>query len=322
MKSFPEHVLQSPEWGVFREKTSVRVIHDVPNFQMTLHKLPKLPYHIGYVPKCPWPSKEILTKLSEIGKKHNCIFIKLEPNVKKSATGNPLLAPFNITPSSHPLFTRYTFHLNLTQSEEALMNQMKSKTRYNIKVAQKHGVVIKDETDNKKAFEYYLELSSETWQRQHFKGHTKAYHRLMWETLKPTGIAHLLVAYYNNPDTRQLKTDNPIPLTAWVLFLYKNVLYYPYGASSTQYKKVMASNLMMWEAIRWGKKHGATLFDMWGALGPEPDSNDPWYGFHRFKEGYGGELVEMEGSYDLILNPMLYRIYTLAHPIRQALLRW
>lgn len=318
MESFPEHVLQSPEWGDFREKTGVRVIRDVPHFQMTLHKLPKLPYHIGYIPKCPWPSKEILKKLSEIGKKHNCVFIKLEPNVKNSATHNPLLATFNVTHSPHPLFTRYTFHLDLTKSEEALMKQMRSKTRYNIKVAQKHGVVIKDETGNEKAFEYYLELSRETWQRQHFKGHTKAYHRLMFETLKPKGIAHLLVAYYqpdNNP-------DEPIPLTAWVLFLYKNVLYYPYGASSTQYKKVMASNLMMWEAIRWGKKHGATLFDMWGALGPAPDSNDPWYGFHRFKEGYGGNLVEMAGSYDLVLNPILYRFYTLAHPIRQTLLRW
>ena len=128
-------------------------------------------------------------------------------------------------------------------------------------------------------------------------------------------IAHLLIAYYQPHETA-----GQIPLVAWILFLYKDVLYYPYGASSDQYKQTMASNLIMWEAMKWGKKHGAKLFDLWGALGPNPDPNHSWYGFHRFKEGYGGELVEFVGSYDLVINPLLYSVYNVLYPLRQKLL--
>src|SRR5437667_9040390 len=100
----------------------------------------------------------------------------------------------------------------------------------------------------------------------------------MWETLKPKKIAHLFTAKYKGQ-----------VLTAWVLFVFKDTLYYPYGASSSQHREVMASNLMMWKAIRFGKKLGLKKFDMWGSLGTNPDRNDPWFGFHSFKEKYGPE---------------------------------
>jgi lipid II:glycine glycyltransferase (peptidoglycan interpeptide bridge formation enzyme) len=99
------------------------------------------------------------------------------------------------------------------------------------------------------------------------------------------------------------------------------MLYYPYGASSSRFKNIMASNLMMWEAIRFGKKHGATLFDMWGSLGPNPSISDPWYGFHRFKQGYNPRLIEFIGSFDLVINPKLYKLYNLVHKAREIFLK-
>lgn len=323
MDILPLHPLQSPEWGQFRIKTGIEVIDVAPGFQMTIHQLPKLPWNIGYLPKCSAPTEEILTKLTEIGKEKKCIFIKLEPNVLNSDESKHqiLNTKYQIRESKHPLFTKYTFHLDLTQNEDELLKNMKPKTRYNIRVAEKNNVVVKEETSDE-AFNHYLKLSRETWNRQKFFGHTEKYHRLMWETLHPDGIAHLLIAYYN-PKTNDQRptTKDQIPLTAWVVFLYKGVLYYPYGASSIEHKEVMASNLMMWETIKWGKKKGVKLFDMWGSLGPEPDTKDPWYGFHRFKEGYGANLVEFIGSYDLVINPILYYIYTALHPVRQTLLK-
>jgi lipid II:glycine glycyltransferase (peptidoglycan interpeptide bridge formation enzyme) len=72
----------------------------------------------------------------------------------------------------------------------------------------------------------------------------------------------------------------------------------------------------MWDSIRFGKKLGLKKFDMWGALGPAPDPKDPWYGFHSFKEKYGPEHVEFIGSYDLVINPLLYQGYKLADRLR------
>jgi lipid II:glycine glycyltransferase (peptidoglycan interpeptide bridge formation enzyme) len=312
MDTLPRHPLQSHEWGVFRKKTGIEVVDVADGFQMTIHPLPKLSYTIGYIPKCDFPDDKILEKLTKIGKEKNCIFIKLEPNILVSTESKLqiLNSKYKIQESKHPLFTKYSFHLDLTQSEEDLMKQMKQKTRYNVRIAEKNDVVIKEET-SEEAFEKYLALSRETWDRQKFFGHTEKYHRLMWEVLHPAGIAHLLIAYYKD-----------VPLVAWVVFLYKGVLYYPYGASSIRHKEVMASNLMMWAAIKWGKKKGAKLFDMWGSLGSEPDTKDPWYGFHRFKEGYGARLVEFVGSYDLVINPILYSIYSALHPARQVLLKF
>jgi lipid II:glycine glycyltransferase (peptidoglycan interpeptide bridge formation enzyme) len=297
----------------------------------------------------------MLDKLQEIGKKEKCIFIQLEPNIIGNQElgimnqgNNSKLAKFEtiihdsqfmIQPSAHPLFTKYTFILDLTKTEEELLRKMHPKTRYNIKVAQKHGVlVVEDNSDD--AFEAYIKLTHETTKRQGFYAHTENYHRIQWETLgaknQESGIrnqekdkkekihdsyfmihnsdkltAHILTAKYQD------KT-----LVAWILFIYKDTLYYPYGASSNEHRETMASNLMMWEAIKFGKKLGLKKFDMWGSLGPNPDPKDPWYGFHRFKQGYGPELVEFIGSYDLIINPMLYQLYKIADKIRWFILKF
>ena len=60
---------------------------------------------------------------------------------------------------------------------------------------------------------------------------------------------------------------------------------------------------------------------MWGSLGPEPDTKDPWYGFHRFKLGYGSELVEFLGTYDLVVDGGLYKVYGLVDKVRWLLLK-
>ena len=60
---------------------------------------------------------------------------------------------------------------------------------------------------------------------------------------------------------------------------------------------------------------------MWGSLGQDADPRDPWYGFHRFKQGFNPNLIEFVGSYDLILKPALYKIYTVADTIRWKYLK-
>jgi lipid II:glycine glycyltransferase (peptidoglycan interpeptide bridge formation enzyme) len=60
---------------------------------------------------------------------------------------------------------------------------------------------------------------------------------------------------------------------------------------------------------------------MWGAMGPNPDTKDPWYGFHRFKEGYGGKLTEFVGSFDFVINQKMYFVYKIMNKIRWIILR-
>lgn len=313
--SFVTHPLQSWEWGEFRTNTGISVSRRINTetkeaFQLTMHKVPHMPFSIGYLPKGTQPNSPMLEELKNIGQDHNALFIKLEPNIKASEFKKSK----GLIKSSHPLFTKYTFVLDLTPSEDELLAKMHPKTRYNIRVAQKRGVEIVED-DSEKGFEEYLDLTWETTKRQGFYAHTKHYHKTMWETLikekRNEGLqAKLFKAVYEGKI-----------LVTWVVFLFNNVIYYPYGASSNLHREVMASNLMMWEMIRLGKKEGCTSFDMWGSLGPNPNTRDPWYGFHRFKMGYGAELVECAGSFDLVINPTLYPLYNSAHFLRNIYLR-
>jgi lipid II:glycine glycyltransferase (peptidoglycan interpeptide bridge formation enzyme) len=313
------HPLQAKEWGDFREKTGVKVIR-AADLQLTVHPIPHTKYTIGYLPKGSLPTKEMLSELKQIGKKEKCVFIQLEPNVENTDNLKVKLQNLGLISAAHPLFTNYTFILDLTPSEEELLKNMHPKTRYNIRVAEKKGVkVVEDNSD--KAFEQYLKLTKETTTRQNFYAHSEKYHRLMWETLKPKTNNQKPIA---NELTARLFTasyENEV-LVAWILFVLGDTLYYPYGASSNNHREVMASNLMMWEAIKFGKKLGLKKFDMWGAMGPNPDTKDPWYGFHRFKEGYGGKLTEFVGSFDLVIDWKMYLVYKIMNKIRWAVLRF
>ncbi len=304
------HVMQSWEWGEFRKSLGIPLLRYglyknnklVKAFQLTLHKIPFTHQYVGYLPKGPQPDKQLAEALRKIGKENNCAFIKIEPDVQLSAFSLQL-SDNSFIRSPKPLFTKYNFVLDLTKSEEELLKDMSQKTRYNIRVAQRHGVKIEEKTDEE-AFEIYLKLYFETTKRQGYHGHNKYYHQKVWEKLRNTGMARLLIAYY------QLPTTNYQPLAAWMLLNFKDTLYYPYGGSSKIHPEVMANNLIAWEAIKLGKKLGLKQFDMWGALGPDADPKDSWFGFHKFKQGYGGRLVEYIGTYDLVFNWPIYLMFT------------
>lgn len=318
------HPLQSWEWGEFRAKTGLKVarIGFFDNnklskaLQVTFHPIPGFGGKtVGYYPKGFMPDAEQLAALKQLGTQHNALFIKLEPNIAEKVgvpSGHNKIAQFLESHGAvpgRPLFTKYSFQLDLKQSEEQLLANLNSKTRYNVQLAQKKGVQIVENT-TEDGMNTYSAILAETTKRQGFYAHTENYFKQMWQSLGSSGIMRIFEARYENT-----------VVVSWVLFLFNGVLYYPYGASRSVHRDVMASNLMMWEAIRFGKANGCHMFDMWGSLGPEPDENDPWFGFHRFKKGYGGDLVEFIGTFDLVMDPGLYKIFRLAENVRWKLLR-
>lgn len=282
------HPLQSAAWGEFRKAMGIDVVV-INGWQLTFHRIPFTPWTIGYFPKGPIPDKHMITQLTKLGKEKKAIFIQIEPD----ATGD-----FSLLPKAHhPLFTKSTFILDLSKSESALLAAMHPKTRYNIRLAQKHGVNVKEDAS---AFEQYLSLTRQTTKRQKFYAHNEMYHRTMWEIMHKANIAHLFTASYQDKI-----------LSAWIVFVWGDRLYYPYGASSQEHRDVMAPTLMLWEITRWAKQKGLKKFDLWGA--------DPAHGFHRFKAGFNPTLVEFMGSFDLVLNKPLYFLYTIADRIRWKL---
>ncbi len=310
------HPLQLWEWGEARKKLSLEVLRigDFEGsklkkvFQITFHRIPYTKYKIGYLPRSKYPSKETLDFLYKFGKENNILFIKFEPYIRKEEI--PHFARNDmVTKSPHPLFPDWTQIIDLTRSEEELLKGMKPKTRYNIKLGQKKGLIVKEMT-NSQGFEIFAKLYFATTKRQKYYGHDYNYHKTIFESLKDS-FSNILITYFDN-----------IPLCAYELFHHKDILYYVYGGSSESYRNLMAPHLLMWESIRFGKKLGLKKFDMWGSLSPEYDQKHPWAGFTRFKEGFGGQFVELGGSFDQILNPALYRLYNIAFAIRTKYLEF
>ena len=309
-----DHPVQSWEWGNFRTQTGNKVlrlgrfegIKLTQGYLITIHKIPKTKYFLGMFTQGPKPTQEMLDTLKELAKRENLIFIRMEPKVKKESPGFNILEVETLLIQNgarrgRPFFNSSTYYLDLTKSEEEILKGMHPKTRYNIKVAERHGVeVVEDNSDN--AFQKYLDLMDETTRRQAYFAHTEMYHKNMWGFFKPSGIAHLLTARYKGK-----------LLATWILFTWHKFLYYPYGASSQENREVMATTKMMWEAIKFGKKMGLETFDLWGA--------DEGTGYARFKQSFGPELIEMIGTWDLVINKPAYHLYRVAEEARWKILK-
>lgn len=317
------HPLQTWEWGDFRRTTGVSVARlgvfengvIQKGIQVTFHPVPLFSKNVGYYPKGDMPDGNQIAALKELAKENNALFIKMEPNIAQKV-GTPSAHAHihkflteNGAEPGRPLFTKYSFILDLTASEEKLFENLKSKTRYNVNLAVKKGVQIFENT-TEEGLDQYLDILKETTNRQGFYAHNQKYFKNMYANLKDTGTMRIFNAVYQGKI-----------LVSWIMFIHNGVLYYPYGASRREHRDVMASNLMMWEMIKFGKAQGCTKFDMWGSLGPEPNKKDPWYGFHRFKKGYGGDLVEFLGTYDLVTDPGMYKLFRLADNLRWKWLR-
>jgi peptidoglycan pentaglycine glycine transferase (the first glycine) len=78
---------------------------------------------------------------------------------------------------------------------------------------------------------------------------------------------------------------------------------YRYGGSSTIHRAHGAAFVIQFEAMRWARNHGSKRYELWGipaqetppsAEGTEHVSgskSDDWRGLHKFKTGFGGEIV-------------------------------
>jgi len=309
------HPVQTWEWGEFQKSQGHQVfrfgVFDddkiVSAYTVSFHKIPKTKYSIGTILRSPKVDEDMLKNIKKTAIDQNAVFVKFEPDVSK--TDSDMHFP-NMVPSPKVAFYPNTFLINLTQSEDKLLEVMHSKTRYNIRVANRYGVEVKEAT-NDKGFEIYLKLLFDTTKRQGFYLHQQKYHRDMWNILKKTDIPHIMLASYQGQ-----------VLSAFMLFKLKDQLFYPYGASLDIHREVMAPTLLMWESIKLGKKLKCKIFDMWGCLGPDAKEGDNGFGFHRFKQGFNGQPFEYIGTYDFVINPTLYQLYNFIDKYRWKLLRF
>ncbi len=210
------------------------------------------------------------------------IFLRTEPMFP--ATWG--IASANISPHQ-------TLVLDLAKSQEELLTGMHPKTRYNVHVAEKHGVEVRIENSVSAAAAAILHESSK---RAGIRGHSTAYYSKLVENLRGTEISPQVYCAYHGGDL----------VAANIVLAYGHTAVYLFGGSSSQKRNVMAPYLLQWQAIQDAKTSGVKVYDFWGV---ETDPNHAWAGFSRFKLGFGGEVKTYSGTRDSVFAPAWYNAY-------------
>lgn len=229
--------------------------------------------------------EEILEKVKEIGKQERSIFIRMS-SYQKLVIGN-----WKLVIAKHDHHPETSLTIDLSQSEEEILRQMKPKGRYNIKVAQKHGITVQPSKD----MEAFYALLSQTGNRDGFGVHPKNYYQKMLDSLGDNG--QLLLAFYEG---RPIAGGIFVYLDEWGIYYY--------GASDHHYRNLMAPYLIQWEAMKESKKRGCKFYDFLG-ISPENAKNHAWAGVTQFKKKFGGKVVNYPQSKEMVLRPFWYGLY-------------
>jgi len=336
------HILQTWEWGEFKSDfgwTPERIVWrradgGTAAAAQVLTRTLRAPIvgmarSVLYAPRGPlldWReaglAESVLGDLRAMAARPGVIQIKIDPDLplgyglpaSEEHAPDPagvraagLLPGLGFRPSPEQVQFRNTFVLDLRPEESRLLSQMKQKTRYNLRLAERHGVRVRLGTAEDIPLLY--RIYAETSVRDRFVIRSAEYYAQAWGRFMQAGLAQPLVAEVEGE-----------PVAALIVYRCGQRAWYLYGMSRDLHRDRMPNYLLQWEAIRWARAAGCTHYDLWGA--PDRlDAQAAMWGVYRFKEGLGGRLVRTLGAWDATTRPLDYRLYHSLLPALLGLLR-
>ena len=306
---------QSLEWGEVKESWKKEVILSEDkkgkirgSLCVWVRKIPifgNLMY-VARGPVCDIHNKEILEDLKkgadELAKKYNAFVLRMEPDIEKSDEEFRKIAlelGFKIKDDSKDfkdeIQPRFVFQLDLKgKSKDQIFSEFQQKTRYNVRLATKKGVQIKEGT--KEDLKDFYNIMVETGKRDNFLIRSLSYFEKMYDSLAPEHMK-LLMAYHEDK-----------PIAGIIPIMYGNKVWYLYGASSNSKRNLMPNYLLQWTMIQEAIDRGADMYDFRGVSGVV-DENHPQYGLYRFKKGFNARFVEFIGEVYIPYKPLKYKLY-------------
>lgn len=322
-------VMQALEWGDVKKplwQPVPVVIRDGDTIRATAlilkRRLPRVRRCIFYIPRGPivdWSDRELAKRLVDAikieARKHRAILVKVDPAVPNSAEIDSALKELGFRPSPDAeggfggTQPRSVMKRGIKGTEDEVLASFHQKWRYNIRLAAKKGVTVREA--ERKDLPAIHELYRVTAQRDGFTGRPLSYFERLWGVLEPKGLAKFFITELEGQ-----------PLAAAICFVLGPQCWYVYGASSNEHRNVMPNHAMQWAMMQWAKSAGCTIYDFRGVADEtQVHSDDHLAGLNRFKAGFSAEVVTYVGEYDLVLEPRWYWLWTTARPRAIALLK-
>lgn len=319
------HFLQSWGWGELKayagwrplrfalwDQSQQQIVAGAQVLCRTANHLPLRAGHLAYIPRGPVIDfsnpllcQPFFQQLNATLRRRGALLLRMEPNLLVQpfeqsvpaatvhAESPAQLLPMFLYPTT-PVQPIRTISLDIKLDEATLLARMKEKWRYNVRLAERKGVTVRVAQSGEDVRSWY-ELMQTTSERDQFGIHTLDYYLHAWHIFAARQQARLFLAEYNG----QLLAG------IFVALLSKQAIYL-YGASSNEQRNLMPNYLLQWQAIRWAKQEGASVYDFWG-IPASDDQAEAMAGVYRFKSGWGGEIVRYVGCYEHVYRPLLFR---------------
>lgn len=282
-----------------------------------IRRAPSLPYSIMYAARAPVCDiydentlSELLDGAKKLAKKYHAYVFKLDPDIPMSDIKfTEIMKRLGFRhrdtgKNFSGIQPRFVFRLNIEgKTTEELMESFHSKTRYNIRVAERKGVEIK--LCGNEAVGDFSDIMLETGVRDGFVVRNREYFENMLKNLGEN--CRLYMAY-----------SEGTPIAGTLAIHYGDKVWYLYGASSNKYRNLMPNYLLQWSMIQWAVELGCKIYDFRGVSGDLSEDN-PLYGLYRFKKGFNGDFVEFAGEYDYIFNKPVNFLIEKGEPIYRKL---
>lgn len=299
------HVLQSQGWARFQQELGHRVLHCAAASGSWMGNVEQLRgvrhLYVPYGPTMLTADTLLADSLRDAGHRCRADFIRVEP---LGAAASSWLGDAEALPVE-PTQPRHTWVLDLQPDIDTLRSGLEKGHRWRINAAGRKGVTIAESHDSADV-ETFLALLQDTTERAHFRPQRDEHYRTLMRVLGPSASARLYVARLHEQ-----------AVAASIVLDFGGTRYYLHSAADQEVnRRVGAAVPLLWTMITDAKALGAHRFDFWG-VAPSSDPRHPWAGISAFKRGFGGELVERAGTWEIPLRRLRYRAYAMARRLRR-----
>lgn len=304
--------LQTSAWAAIKAPNgwrALRVVADGPGgpvgAQALIMRPRGVPWGMGYVPRGPVSEapldaaalRAFTGRLRDAARAARLGYVRMEPELPDTPALRDALGTLGWVPAGHVQPERSRI-IDIAQDEAAILGQMHRKCRQSIAKSERLGVRVVED-DGARLGDFHA-IHADALRRAGIAPRTVDTYRLMWETLAPRGMAHLLFA--------EAVESGGAVATLFLVGCGRRVVDL-YGGTTTEGGRLRANYLLKWEAMRRMRAAGYAQYDLWGL---------PREGIERFKSGFGGVEVDYVGAWDLAIDPIGRRVLQTGERARAA----